>query len=156
MPWRIQFIVCIGHGSENNLCKSDSSLKFLKMVSTTLRLISKHDCFLLLLKNIYFLSVYLFGASQVVPVVKNPPTNAGDTRDVGSILGSERSLEVGNGTPLQYPCLENSMGRGAWQATVHGVPKSRTWQCVWAHAHMRARVHTHTHTHIYLFGCTRS
>ena len=126
MPWRIQFIVCIGHGSENNLCKSDSSLKFLKMVSTTLRLISKHDCFLLLLKNIYFLSVYLFGASQVVPVVKNPPTNAGDTRDVGSILGSERSLEVGNGTPLQYPCLENSMGRGAWQATVHGAAKSRT------------------------------
>ena len=33
----------------------------------------------------------------------------------------------GNGNPLQYPCLENPMDRGAWQATVHGVAKSRTW-----------------------------
>ena len=55
----------------------------------------------------------------MVLVVKNPPANAGDTRDVGSIPGSGRSLGVGNGTPLQCSCLENSMGRGAWQATVH-------------------------------------
>ena len=53
-------------------------------------------------------------------MVKNPPTNAGDTRDVGSILGSP---EVGNGNSLQYPGLENSMGRETWQATVHGVAK---------------------------------
>ena len=46
-------------------------------------------------------------------VVKNPPANAGDTRDAGSIPGSERSPEVGNGKPLQYSCLENSMGREA-------------------------------------------
>ena len=101
MPWRIQFIVCIGHGWENNLCKSDSSLKFLKMVSTTLRLISKHDCFLLLLKNIYFLSVYLLGASQVVLVVKNPPANSGDAKDEGLIPGSGRSPRVGNSNTLQ-------------------------------------------------------
>ena len=49
--------------------------------------------------------------------------NAGD---LGSILGSGRSPGEGNGYPLQYSCLENSMDRGAWQATVHGVAKSRT------------------------------
>ena len=55
------------------------------------------------------------------PVVKNPPTNAGDTRDTGSIPGLRRSLGVGNGNPLQYSSLENSMDREAWRATVHGV-----------------------------------
>ena len=49
--------------------------------------------------------------------------NAGD---LGSILGSGRSAEEGNGNPLQYYCLENPMDRGTWQATVHGVAKSRT------------------------------
>ena len=42
-------------------------------------------------------------------VVKNPPTNAGDTREVGLIPGSGRSLEAGHGNPLQYSCLENFM-----------------------------------------------
>ena len=50
-----------------------------------------------------------------------PPANAGDTRDEGSISGSGSSPGVGNGKPLQYSCLENSMGRGAWWATVHGA-----------------------------------
>ena len=54
-------------------------------------------------------------------MVKNPPTNAGDARDKGSIPASGRSLEGGNGNPLQYFCLENSMDRGAWWGTVHGV-----------------------------------
>ena len=45
--------------------------------------------------------------------------------DLGSIPGSGRSGE-GNGTPLQYSCLENPMNRETWQATVHGVTKSRT------------------------------
>ena len=49
--------------------------------------------------------------------------NAGDP---GSIPGSGRSPGEGNGNPLQYYCLENPMDRGAWQATVHGVAKSRT------------------------------
>ena len=57
-------------------------------------------------------------------MIKNLPANAGDTRDVGSIPGSGRSLEAGNGNPLQYSCLENPMDRGAWQATAHGVKKS--------------------------------
>ena len=65
--------------------------------------------------------------SQVARMVKkNPPANAGDIRDVGSIPGSGRSPEVGNSKLLQYSCLENPMDRGAWQATVHGVAKSRT------------------------------
>ena len=54
-----------------------------------------------------------------------PCANAGDTEDKGSILGSGRSLGEGNGNQLQYSCLENSMDRGAWQATVHGVTKSQ-------------------------------
>ena len=56
-------------------------------------------------------------------VVQNPPANAGDTIDMGSIPGLGRSSGVGNGNPLQYSCLENPMDRGAWRATVHGVAK---------------------------------
>ena len=65
-------------------------------------------------------------ASQVVPMVKNPPANAGDAGDMGSIPGSERSPGVGNGNPLYYCCLENFMDRGAWQATMHGAAKCQT------------------------------
>ena len=57
-------------------------------------------------------------------VVRNPPANAGDLRDMGSIPGSRRSPEEGNGNPLQFSCLENPMDRGAWRATVQGVEKS--------------------------------
>ena len=57
---------------------------------------------------------------------KESTYTAGDPGDMGSISGSGRSLGVGHGTPLQHACLENSMGRGAWQATVHGAAKSRT------------------------------
>ena len=46
-------------------------------------------------------------------MVKNPPANAGDARDMGSVTGSGRSPGVGNGMPLQYSCLENFMGRVA-------------------------------------------
>ena len=65
----------------------------------------------------------------MVLVVKNQPASAGDTRDMGSIPGSGRSPGVGNDYPLQYPGLENPMGRGAWQATVHGVAKRWTQLC---------------------------
>ena len=53
-------------------------------------------------------------------MVKNPPANA---RDAGSIPEPGRFPEKGNENPLQYSCLDNPMGRGAWQATVHGVAK---------------------------------
>ena len=62
----------------------------------------------------------------MVLVVKNPPANAGDARDVGLIPGSGRSPGVGNGNPFQYSCLENLMDRGAWQVTVNGTTKSQT------------------------------
>ena len=66
-------------------------------------------------------------------MVKNPPANAGD---VGLISGSGRTAGEGNGSPLQYSCLENSMDREAWQATVYRVTKSWT----------RPSTHAHTHT----------
>ena len=66
-------------------------------------------------------------AFQVALVVKNPPANEGDVRDVGSIPGSGRSPGGGHGNPLQYSCLENPMDRGAWQAMVHRVTKYWTW-----------------------------
>ena len=67
-------------------------------------------------------------------MVKNPPASTGDTRDVGLIPESGRSSRVGNGNPLQYFYLGNSMDRGTWWATVHGVSKSWT------------QLNTHTHT----------
>ena len=59
-------------------------------------------------------------------VVKNLPANAAEARDTGSIPGLGRSPGGGNGNPLQYSCLENSMDTGAWWAAVHGVTKSWT------------------------------
>ena len=59
-------------------------------------------------------------------MVKNLAASAGDTGDVGLIPGSGRSPGEGNGTPLQYSCLENPMDRGAWRATVHSVAESDT------------------------------
>ena len=58
-------------------------------------------------------------------MVKNLPANAEDVREAGSIPGSGRSPGEGSGNPLQYPCLENHMGRGAWRAAVHRVTKSQ-------------------------------
>ena len=54
-------------------------------------------------------------------MVKNLPANAGDERDVGSILGSGRSPGERNGNPLWYACLGNHMDRGVWPPTIHGV-----------------------------------
>ena len=59
-------------------------------------------------------------------MVKNPPANAGDMRDTDSIPEWGRPPGGGHGNPPQYSCLENPMDRGAWWATVHGVPKSQT------------------------------
>ena len=71
-------------------------------------------------------------------MVKNMPVNVGDIRDVGVVPGLERSPGEGHSNPLHYSCLENSIDRGAWRATGHGVAKSQ--------ARLK-RLHTHTHTH---------
>ena len=62
----------------------------------------------------------------MVVVVKNPPANAGDIRDVGSIPGLGQSPEKGLGSPLQYSWLENPMDGGAWQAIVHRASQGWT------------------------------
>ena len=67
-------------------------------------------------------------------LAKNPPASAEDARDSGSTPGWGRSPGEGNGNTLQYPCLENSMDRGAWQDTIYGAAKSQT----------RLIIHTHT------------
>ena len=77
-----------------------------------------------------------FPVSEVNPLilgsqVKNPSAIAGDSRDTGLIPESGRSPGGGNGNPLQYFCLEISMDRGAWWATVLGVAKS--WTCLSMH-----------------------
>ena len=59
-------------------------------------------------------------------VVKNPPVSAREARDTGSTPGLGRSPGRGYDNPLQYPCLESPMDRGAWQAAVYWVAKSRT------------------------------
>ena len=66
-------------------------------------------------------------------VAKNLPANAGDTRDVGSVLGSGRSCGVRHGNLLQYSCLENFLDRGDCWVTVHGFMKIQI--CLSKHAH---------------------
>ena len=65
-------------------------------------------------------------ASQVALVVKDPPANVGDVRDVGSIPGSGRSPGEGHGNPPQNSCLENPMDRGAWGHMVCRLAQSWT------------------------------
>ena len=66
---------------------------------------------------------------------KESACNARATGDTGLIPGSGGSPGEGHGSPLQYCCLENPMGRGAWQATVHRVTKGWTWlKCLSTHA----------------------
>ena len=69
-------------------------------------------------------------------MVKNPPADVGDERDMGSIPGLGRSPGEGNVNPLQYSSLGNPTDRGAWQATVHG-----------GHKESDATEHAHTYTH---------
>ena len=76
---------------------------------------------------------YIFPGGSMV---KNLPANAGDTGNEGLIPGLGKSPGEGNGNPLQYSCLENPLDRGAWQATVRRVTKSRT---------RLKRLSTHTH-----------
>ena len=78
-------------------------------------------------------------------MVKNPPANAGDTRDMGLIPGSGIAPEVGNGNLLQYSCLEipwtEEPGAGGYSP--------------WACKESDMTVHTHTHTHTHNFPSPR-
>ena len=76
-------------------------------------------------------------AFQGVLVVKNPPANAGDIRD----LGQENLLEDGMATHSSFSCLENPMGRRSWWATVHRVTKSWTGLGNYTRTHMRSASH---------------
>ena len=110
-----------------------------------------HDSFF---KNLSTVQIYL---TPLCPwsfpggsVVKNPPANAGDTGDVGSISRSGRSPEGGDGNPLQYSCLENSMDRGAWRAAVLGLQRvghdwvANIWRAVWSSGKCIVTGVTHT------------
>ena len=95
------------------------------------------------------------GASQGALVVKNPPASAGDQRDVGLIPGSGRSPGGGNGNSLQYSCLKSSMGRGAWEATVHGVTESNMTEHACMHLIIRKSlylVYSHSDSLVYLLA----
>ena len=72
------------------------------------------------------MTICIYEASQAVLVVKNPPANARDIRDLGLISGSGRSLGEGNGNPLQYSCLENPMDRGGWWVIVRKIAELDT------------------------------
>ena len=80
------------------------------------------------------------------PYYSGFPGDSDRDRDFITVL--KRSFEEGNGYPLQYSCLENSMDRAAWQETVHGVAKNQTRVSDY-HTH----THTHTHTFLLVKGC---
>ena len=85
---------------------------------------------------VFSFHITLFRIAPGGTVVKNLPANAGElSRDESLIPVLGRSPGGGNGNPLQYSCLENSMDRRAWWAIVHRVSKSRTWLSDWAHTH---------------------
>ena len=72
-------------------------------------------------------------------MAKNLPANAGDASEVSSIPGLGRASGEENGNPLQYSYLENSMDRGVWRVTDHGVTKSWTWLSNRIRTHMNER-----------------
>ena len=76
-----------------------------------------------MIENTLYIPTFL-RASVVTQLLKKPPANAGDARNLDSVPGWGRSPGEGNGNPLEYSCLESSMDRGAWWVSVHGVAKS--------------------------------
>ena len=124
------------------LCFWFQSMYFLFLIFN-FYFILKHSSFTMLYwfqtySKVIYLHIYLPRRFMV----KNPPANAGDVGDRGSISELGRSSGEENGSPLQYSCLGNPMDRGAWQATVRGITKSQT----------RLSTHTHKPAHIYPFS----
>ena len=125
----VRFLLCCGYTS--NDIKFWSTCGYISQCMSSLICLSLYatefEVFLLgCMSRVW--SPYLFWGliPLLAQVVNNLPTNAGDTRDSGSIPGSGRSPGGGNDNPLQDFCLENPMDRGAWQATVYRVTKSQT------------------------------
>ena len=85
---------------------------------------SHHRVYLLHSSAIVFL--FVFTRLSGLPGSLDGKQSTCNAGDLGLIPGSGRSPGEGNDNPLQYFCLENPMDGGAWQATVHGVAKSRT------------------------------
>ena len=80
----------------------------------------------------YYITIIMPAGFSGRFVVKNPPSDIGD---LGSIPGSGRLPEEGNGNPVQYSCLGKPIDRGSWWAAVHGVTKSQTQLSKWEHTH---------------------
>ena len=76
--------------------------------------------------DVLLLMVKFYAIYNIFPGSSEVKASAGNAGDLGSIPGLGRSPGEGNGTPLQYSCLENPMDGGAWWATVHGVANSQT------------------------------
>ena len=87
--------------------------------------------------------IYIYMGFPCGALIKNLPANTGDA---ASIPGSGKAFEVGNGNPLHYSCLENSMHRGAWWATVHGSQRvGQDW--AQPHAHF---IYIYIYIYIYI------
>ena len=76
-----------------------------------------------------YIYIYLYMASQVALVVKNPPANAGERRDTGLVPGSGESSGGSHGNPLQYSCTENPMDGGAWWTELWSTESQRAGHC---------------------------
>ena len=98
--------------------------------------------------SLLLLLLLIHWASQVALMVKNPPVNAGNIRDVGLIPGLGRSPGGGHSNPLQYSCPENPMNREAWWATVHRVAKSQIRL-------KQLSMHAHTINTLIIISCLR-
>ena len=92
------------------------------------------------------------GASRVSLVVKCPPANTGDIRELGSIPRSGWFPGGGHANPLQYSCLKNPMDRGAWRATDHRDATSQT-QLKWLSMHARRAISEYKPNLVFTFCC---
>ena len=88
--------------------------------------------------EIVILQIYISLGASLVVQSKETVCSAGDTGDMGSIPGSERSPGGGNGNPLQYSCLKNPMDKGAWRVTACGGAELDTTEHAWTRLNTRA------------------
>ena len=96
-------------------------------------------------KDDSLIELYIYIYTHIFPGGSEGKASACKAGELGSIPGSERSPGEGNGNPLQYACLEHSMDRGAWWATVHEVTKSQTRLSDFTFTF------TYIHTYVYFF-----